>query len=75
MVVESVAQTIIGAHTSSYSHMLNAGLLDSHAEFLHQNINDGKLNAGSQIVLVLLNKIRISSHPFAQAVEETCLEA
>ena len=75
MIVESVAQTIIGAHTSSYSHMLDAGLLDSHAEFLHQNINDGKLYAGSQIVLVLLNKIRISSHPFAQAVEETGLEA
>ena len=29
MIVESVAQTIIGAHTSSYSHMLDAGLLDS----------------------------------------------
>lgn len=75
MIAEGIAETVVGTHATSHSHMLDARLLHSHAELLHQDIHDGELNACSQVELVLLYEVRIRSHPLAQTVEETGLEA
>ena len=75
MIAEGIAETVVGTYATSHSHVLDARLLHSHAELLHQDIHDGKLDACSQVELVLLYEVRIRSHPLAQTVEETGLEA
>ena len=75
MIMKGIAQTIVGRNTSRNSHVGDTRLLHCHAELLHQDIHDGKLDAGSQVELVFLYEIRIVCHPFAETVEETGLEA
>ena len=55
--------------------MLDARLLDGQAQFLHQNIDYRKLQAGCQVLLVMLHKVGILGHPLAQVVEEGRLQS
>ena len=75
IVVEGVAQACVGRYATRYGYMLDARLLDGQAQFLHQNIDYRKLQAGCQVLLVMLHKVGILGHPLAQVVEEGRLQS
>ena len=55
--------------------MLDTCLLDSQAQFLHQDIHDGELQRSRQVFLVMFHEIGVFLHPVTQIVEEGGLES
>ena len=50
--------------------MLDARILHSLAQLLHQYVNDGELKAGSKVFLVVFHEVRVFLHPFLQRIKE-----
>ena len=70
VIVEGVAQSVVGTDATSYCHMLDASLLHSELQFLHQDVNNRPFQRGRNILFVMLDEIRIFFDPLAQIVEE-----
>ena len=50
--------------------MPDTRLLDGHAQFLHENVYDGMFQTGCNILLMMLDEVRIFLYPLSHAVEE-----
>ena len=55
--------------------MLDTRLLDSQLQFLHQNVNNRPFQRGCNVLLVVLDEVRIVFHPLAQIVEKRGLQS
>ena len=45
-------------------------VLDGQPQFLHQDVNNGPLQRGSQVFLMALHKVGIILHPLLQRIQE-----
>ena len=75
MLAEGISQAIVGRDATSQSHMLDACLLDSQTQFAHKDVNDCELKARSQVLLMMLNEVRVFLHPVAEVVEKRGLQS
>ena len=75
MVVEGIAQTVVGTYASGHGHMLNARLLHGHPQLLHQDVDDGPFERGRQVFLMVFNEVGVFLNPFAQRIEERGLQS
>ena len=75
MVTEGVAQAGVGRNAPRHSHFADAGVGHGAAQFVHQNIDDGGLQRGAEIGLVLLHEVRIVLQRVAEGVEERRFES
>ena len=62
-IIERVAQSIVSTHATSHRHVIDACLLNSLLQLLHQDINDSPLQRGSNVLLVLLYEVGVFSYP------------
>ena len=74
-IIEGITQAVVRTHATSHSHMLDARLLHGFLQFLHQDVHDGPLQRGCDILLMMLHEVRILLYPLLQRVEERCLQA
>lgn len=70
IVLDGGTHTAVGRHTAADGDDLDAGGLDGLAELIHQNLDDGALQRGSQVGLVLLDKVGILLECIAQGIKE-----
>ena len=54
--------------------MLDACLLDSQLQFLHQDVDNRPFQRGCNVLLVVLYEVGIVLHPLAHIIKERCLQ-
>ena len=75
VVLDGGTHATVGRYASTDGDGLDARGLDSLAEFVHQDFDDGALQRGGQVGLVLLDEVGILLKGIAQGVEERRLQA
>ena len=68
MVVEGITQPIVGRDSAGQRHAGNLQVACGEAQLLHQDIDDGALERGSQVIEVVLDKLGIIPNPVAQGI-------
>ena len=74
LLFDSGAQTAVRRHSSTNRNLLDASMFRCLYELIHQDIDQGLLEAGAYISLVLLHELRILRHLVTHEVQERCLD-
>ena len=59
VVMEGIAQTVVGGDATCDGHLPDARLPDRQPQFLHENVYDGMFQTGCNILLMMLDEVRI----------------
>lgn len=68
-------QSAIGGNSATYGYLPDAGGLGGLDEFVHKNLYQSPLEAGTDIFLVLLQELRIIGHAVADEIQKRGLDS